>query len=175
MEYSDDDLLEMIASADSAGFAYLYRKHFNMVKHLIGNNSGTDEDASDIFQEVLIILFEQVRDGKLRLTASLKTYLYSIARNQWLKKLRTMKKHERIKNFEEFIIVEEDSFVPDFKLGLLLNEIGEACRKLLLLFYYRKKSMEEICLELNYANADTAKNQKYKCIQRLKKLTGSKS
>ena len=169
MEYSEADLLKLISQADSAGFSYLYKKHFNMVRHLVENNSGRTEDASDLFQDVLMILFEQVRDGR-EFSCSLKTYIYSVARNQWLKKLRSMKKSASIQNFEDFVSVEEETVTPDVQIGKLLEQIGEACRKLLVLFYYQKKSMEEICVELNYANADTAKNQKYKCIQRLKKL-----
>ena len=170
MSYSDSHLIELIAKADSAGFRLLYQKYFNMVKHLVVNNNGSNDDASDLFQEVLIILFEKARDNKMNLTCSMKTFIYSVARNQWLKKLREAKKRESVRSFEEFIQVDEPVQQPDVKLGQLLNEIGEACRKLLLLFYYRKKSMEEICAELNYSNADTAKNQKYKCLQRLKKL-----
>jgi RNA polymerase sigma factor (sigma-70 family) len=146
-----------------------------MVQNLVMKNSGNAEDASDLFQEVLIILYEKTRDQKLVLTSSLKTYVYSVARNQWLKKLNSGIKNIRLENFEEFISVEtdpEETSAP--MLNKLLDEIGEVCRKLLVSFYYRKKSMEEICIELNYMNADSAKNQKYKCIQRLKKMVFEK-
>jgi RNA polymerase sigma factor (sigma-70 family) len=173
--FSDTELLQLIAKSDSSAFAFLYRKHFNMVKFLVEKNTGSSEDASDLFQEVLIIIYEKVRDRRLHLTCSLKTYIYSVARNQWLKKLSQKGRSVSENNFENYIQVEdfqEMSVVADLKN--LLNEIGEACRKLLILFYYRKKSMEEICLELNYSNADSVKTQKYKCIQRLKKMIENK-
>ena len=117
-----------------------------------------------------------MRDKKLHISCSLKTFIYSVARNQWLKKLNASRKNVQLKNFEDFIRVEESEseFSQDIDIKNLFAEIGEACRKLLILFYYRKRSMEEISLELNYSNADTAKNQKYKCIQRLKKLVVEK-
>ena len=164
-------MLTLLAKADSAAFEYLYKQYYTMVQHLVLKNSGTADDASDLFQEVLIVLYEKARDQKLNLTSSLKTFLYSVARNLWLKKLNAGKKNIRLENFEEFIAVEtepEENLAP--VLNKLLDEIGDACRRLLVLFYYRKKSMEEICIELNYQNADSAKNQKYKCIQRLKKM-----
>jgi RNA polymerase sigma factor (sigma-70 family) len=167
----DAKLLPLLARADSTAFEYLYKHYYYMVQNLVIKNSGTADDASDLFQEVLIILYEKGRDQKLILTCSLKTYVYSVARNQWLKKLQSGMKNTRLENFEEFISVETEpaeTLVP--LLNKLLNEIGETCRKLLVAFYYRKKSMEEICIELNYMNADSAKNQKYKCIQRLKKM-----
>ena len=156
--YTDTELLDLIAGSDSAAFSYLYKAHFN------------------IFQETLIIIFEKVRDKKLHISCSLKTFIYSVARNQWLKKLNASRKNVQLKNFEDFIRVEESEseFSQDIDIKNLFAEIGEACRKLLILFYYRKRSMEEISLELNYSNADTAKNQKYKCIQRLKKLVVEK-
>ena len=170
--YTDTEILNMFTGSDSAAFSYLYKAHFNMVRNLIEKNSGTYDDASDIFQETLIIIFEKIRDKKLPVSCSLKTYIYSVARNQWLKRLVYKKRNVQIRNFEEFIIVEDDGsdFSSEIDLKSLFNEIGEACRKLLILFYYRRKSMEEISVTLNYSNADTAKNQKYKCIQRLKKM-----
>jgi len=171
----DMDLIGMIAKAESTAFEYLYRKYYNMVKYFVEQNSGDSEDASDLFQDVLIIIFEKARDQRLELTCSLKTYIYSVARNQWLKKLAARKHQIPLKNFEEFVAVEEDPPGEPLKsVQNMLNEIGEACRKLLVLFYYRKKSMEEISVELNYSNADTVKNQKYKCIQRLKKIAAEK-
>ncbi|MBK8364725.1 MAG: sigma-70 family RNA polymerase sigma factor [Bacteroidetes bacterium] len=174
--YTDTELLDLIAGSDSAAFSYLYKAHFNMIRNLVEKNSGTYDDASDIFQETLIIIFEKVRDKKLHISCSLKTFIYSVARNQWLKKLNASRKNVQLKNFEDFIRVEESEseFSQDIDIKNLFAEIGEACRKLLILFYYRKRSMEEISLELNYSNADTAKNQKYKCIQRLKKLVVEK-
>ncbi len=170
-QYSDAFLLPLISRADSKAFNYLYKKHFNMIRNLVEKNSGTADDASDLFQEVLIIIYEKVLDNRLQLTCSLKTYIYSIARNKWLNKLKAQKRYTSFNNFESFISIEEETeSAPTINLDNLLNEIGEACRKLLILFYYKKRSMQEICKELNYSNADSVKNQKYKCMQRLKKM-----
>ncbi len=174
-QYSDAFLLQLISRADSKAFSYLYKTHFNMIRNLVEKNSGTADDASDLFQEVLIIIYEKVLDNRLRLTCSLKTYIYSIARNQWLNKLKAEKRYTSLNNFESFISIEEEpDNTPTINLDNLLNEIGEACRKLLILFYYKKRSMQEICKELNYSNADSVKNQKYKCMQRLKKMADNR-
>jgi RNA polymerase sigma factor (sigma-70 family) len=174
-EYSDVELIELISKSDSSAFSFLYKMYYNMVRNLVEKNAGSSDDASDLFQEVLIILYEKIRDNKLRLTCSMKTYIYSVARNQWLKNLKARKQHTTFNNFENYIAIEEESEVSTpLELGNLLNAIGDACRKLLVLFYYRKMSMEQIGVELNYSNADSVKNQKYKCIQRLKKIVANK-
>jgi DNA-directed RNA polymerase specialized sigma24 family protein len=59
------------------------------------------------------------------------------------------------------------------ELGIMeraLNSLGEPCKSLLESFYIEKKSMDEIASLFGYTNADNAKNQKYKCLMRLKKL-----
>lgn len=167
-----ENLLEDLAAGKNSAFQELYRENFNMVRYLIEQNSGDEGNAADIFQEVMIILFEKCRDGKLKLTSSVKTYIYSIARNLWLKRLREKRKNVRFYDFEDYVEMDEDSgdekkTIPDVKV--LIGNIGEACRQLLILFYYRKKSMQEICDRLGYSNADTAKTQKYKCLQKLRK------
>ena len=51
-----------------------------------------------------------------------------------------------------------------------LEKLGDPCKSMLELYYYNKMSMEEITITLNYKNANTAKNLKYKCMNRLKRL-----
>jgi DNA-directed RNA polymerase specialized sigma24 family protein len=68
---------------------------------------------------------------------------------------------------------ERDQLIEENNLNLIsrcFDQLGDPCHTLLDLFYYQKKSMEEITVELNYKNTDSAKNQKYKCIERLRKL-----
>lgn len=174
--FSDNDLLKMIADADSSAFRHMYKVYFPMVRYMVVKNSGSSDDAADLFQDVMVILYEKIRDHKLNLTCSLKTFIYSVARNQWLKRIKSRKQTVSFQNFEDFIILEEENILSmDLNVKNLIQDLGDACRKLLILFYYRRKSMIEISAELNYANTDTAKNQKYKCLQRLKKALINKN
>jgi hypothetical protein len=51
-----------------------------------------------------------------------------------------------------------------------LNSLGEPCKSLLEGYYLKKMDMAALANEFGYTNADNAKNQKYKCLMRLKKL-----
>jgi hypothetical protein len=51
-----------------------------------------------------------------------------------------------------------------------MNNLGEPCKSLLEAYYLQKRNMTEIAGSFGYTNADNAKNQKYKCLVRLKKL-----
>lgn len=171
----DQDILIELKSGRESAFRAVYREHFGMVRHLVVKNSGSDDDAGDIFQEGVIVLFEQVRKPDFRLTSSLKTYLYSICRNLWLKRLRA-KGRDKLVDFEQPITLPEVDAEPDpteHQLAILrkcLTQLGDACKAILERYYYLNRSMEEIAAELGYTNADTAKTQKYKCMQKLKKL-----
>ena len=78
---TEKDILSGLASADNKVFAYLYQEYFGMVKYFVTKNSGDEKEAKDLFQEVVIVLFEKARDQNLSLTVKLKTFIYSIARN----------------------------------------------------------------------------------------------
>lgn len=170
---SDDELLQALKKGEDAAFRQLYAMHFNMIRYLVIKNSGREEDASDVFQDGVVALYEKLNAPDFVLSASLKTYLYAVCRNIWLKRLEKNKRQGFV-DFEEFDVVaeepEDDKSEDKAKLRLQLQHLGEQCRKVLMLFYYFKKNMDEIAAELGYTNADNAKNQKYKCLQRLKAL-----
>ena len=170
-------LLEGLAQNDRQAIETIYKQHFGMVQSLIINNNGTSDDARDIFQEAMIVLYEKSQSGSFELTSQLKTYLYSICRRLWLKKLQQQQKFiPELNNLEETIPVEEDLEHHDQRNGELqmmekaMMSLGEPCKSLLEAYYLQKKNMTEIAGNFGYTNADNAKNQKYKCLMRLKKL-----
>lgn len=148
-----------------------------MVQHLILNNNGSVDDAADVFQETMIVLYEKANAPLFELNCQLKTFIYSVARRIWLKKLQKQQKYSLVTDdFEPLVAVEEDWELHNKKqeqfsiMELALEKIGEPCKGLLEAFYYGKKNMNEIAEDFKYTNADNAKTQKYKCLVRLKKL-----
>jgi len=170
-------LLEGLAQNDRQAIETIYKQHYGMVQSLIINNNGTSDDARDIFQEAMIVLFEKSKSGSFELTSQLKTYLYSVCRRLWLKRLQQQQKFiPDLNNLEETIPVEDDLEHHDQRGGELqmmekaMMSLGEPCKSLLEAYYLQKKNMTEIAGNFGYTNADNAKNQKYKCLMRLKKL-----
>lgn len=158
----------------NAAFRMLYEEYWTMVKYFVTRNSGRESEAADIFQETLLVLFEKVREPQFRLSSSLKTYLYSIARNLWLKELRKKGK-EAVVDFEDIeevgsVEMEDSTDERTDLLGRCLKMLGDNCRDLIHRFYYLRHSMQVIANEMGYSNADTAKAQKYKCVQKLREL-----
>ena len=170
-------LLDGLANEDKTSIERIYREHYSMVQSLVVNNTGTADDAADIFQETMIVLFEKAKAGTLELHCQLKTFIYSISKRLWLKKLQYLQRFT-IQNdgLVETIPVEEEierheKKQNDFSImENAMSKIGEPCKSLLEAYYLQKKQMQEIAADFGYTNADNAKTQKYKCLVRLKKL-----
>jgi RNA polymerase sigma factor (sigma-70 family) len=170
-------LLEGLARNDREAVETIYAQQFNMVQSLIINNNGTYDDARDIFQEAMIVLYENACSGTFELNCKLKTYLYSVSRRLWLKRLQQMQKYQTdINGLQETVPVEEELDQHEQRQVALqlmdksMQGLGEPCRSLLEAFYVQRKNMVEIAADFGYTNAENAKNQKYKCLMRLKKL-----
>ncbi len=173
----EQELLQGLISNNNKAIAIIYKENYPMVYSLVTKNSGDADDAKDIFQEALVVLFEKAKQVNFELNCKISTYLYAVARRIWLKKLQSNNNKSTIAdNIEETVAVEDDvEFHQDQNLQLtLLNEalhkIGEPCKSLLEAYYYNKQQMQAISEQFGYTNAENAKNQKYKCLVRLKKL-----
>jgi RNA polymerase sigma factor (sigma-70 family) len=170
-------LLKGLAANERKAIETIYRVHYSMIQTLVINNNGTSDDARDIFQEAIIVLYEKAKSGSFELHAQLKTYIYAVCRRLWLKKLAHNARFSGdLANAPETIATDEDlemydQRTDDFEMmEQALQHLGEPCKELLESYYIRKKNMSEIAREFGYTNADNAKNQKYKCLMRLKKI-----
>lgn len=173
----EKSLLEGLAREDKDSIERIYRENYNMIHTLVLNNSGNADDAADIFQEAMIVLFEKSRSDSFELSCQLKTYIYSICRRLWLKRLQNSQRiHATMDSADDVVSVEEDLESHEKKhnefqiMENAMNKIGEPCKSLLEAYYIQKKQMQQIAADFGYTNADNAKTQKYKCLVRLKKL-----
>lgn len=157
------------------GLKKLYSYYPKVQSWVIGKG-GTKSDAQDLFQEALIILVRKVSEDNFSLNSNLTTYLFGICKLLWRNELKRKNisisgdwkmelVEEEENNLEEFLITERKFQ----KLEKVLQDIGDRCRQLLVLFYYRSLSMQEIADKMNFSSAKLAKNQKYKCMERAKK------
>ncbi len=176
---TDTQLIELLTSEDNGlrnkGFSYLVERDYEPVLSYVKRNSGNPEDAKDIFQEGLIALIRNIHNQSFRKTSSLKSYLYSICKNLWLQELRKMNRntaeietstseHDLERNlaseFDEKLQVVRDKF----------NTLGEECQKILVLFYYKKKSMKYLQELYQLGSTQAAKNKKSRCLKKLSSL-----
>jgi len=179
MAYYFDELIvsELRKKNNSAALRELYRTHYPMIVHLVCSNSGTEQEAKDVYQEAVIAFYEKVQRPDFTLICKIKTYLYAVCRKLWLKRLSEKKRYqvnieegETFESIEEELATIEESEKKFVFMGKSLADLGDPCRGIIEDYYIRDLSMEAISDKYGYTNAGNAKNQKYKCLQRLKKL-----
>jgi RNA polymerase sigma factor (sigma-70 family) len=172
---NDAALLAALQQGSDAALKQVYKQNYPVVVNLVISNGGSLQEAKDVFQEALIIFYERCRENSFTLSSRISTYLYSVSRNLWLKELKKKKQQEEpLRDTDDFIDLQNgESSQREEQYRAMqhaLNALGEPCRSILRDFYIHSKSMEEITEQYGYTNSDNAKNQKYKCLRRLKKL-----
>ena len=180
---TDAELLEAIRNGKGFDEAVksVYRDHFDPLSWIVKNNSGSQQDAEDIFQEVVINFIELVQKDKFRGESTVKTFLFSMTRHTWLNELKKRGrsdarelKYERAQPQEETDVSqlmaerEEKKQVMD-----IVEQLGETCKKILVMFYYENMSMKEILGRLEYENEQVVRNKKYKCLKQLEQMITS--
>lgn len=176
-ENNEKALLEGLAASEKKAVETIYRENYNMVQSLIINNNGSADEAKDIFQEAMIVLYEKVRSGTFELNCQIKTYVYSVSRRLWLKRLQQLNRFSStVEELEAVVPVEEEIEEHEKRnsefemMDKAISSLGEPCKSLLEAYYLQKQNMQIIAANFGYTNADNAKNQKYKCLMRLKKI-----
>ena len=177
-QFTDNDFMVGLLNGNNDVLSALYKKYYNIVLKFILYNSGTSAAAQDIYQETIIVLYESVKKPGFELKCQLQTYIFSIAKRLWLKELKKNGRTFLFKESEENNLVDVSEDLKEFdekeaeieKMNNSLIDLGEPCSELIKDFYINKLSMEEIAEKFGYTNADNAKTQKYKCLQRLKKI-----
>jgi RNA polymerase sigma factor (sigma-70 family) len=156
-------------------FARLYKYFPKVEKHIL-INSGSKEEALDIFQDALVLLYQKVNAGEMKPEVKIDGFLVNSCRLLWSNELRKKKVRSGndsslggLKAAED----DKDHFEEEEKFNSIdsaLKNLGNKCRKILELFYYKSLSMDDIAKEFGYKTVKSAKVQKYKCMESARKL-----
>jgi RNA polymerase sigma factor (sigma-70 family) len=169
VKFSDRELLQGLISADERILKEYYSKFYQRVRRFVLSNNGNEEDARDLFQDVMVVLFQKARDERFKLTCALGTYLFSVSRFLWLKELGKRKwiSHAAI-DYEEFFDADDDIAIISEKNERLIfyrkcfEKLSEGCRKVLTLFV-EGFSIAEITTMMGYTSEQHTKNRRYRC------------
>jgi RNA polymerase sigma factor (sigma-70 family) len=171
--FSDRQIIQRIKENDRTVLGEIYIKYEKPVHSYIKKHGGDNFDAEDMLQESIIVLWQNVNNGKFDLSSKLGTYLVAVAKNKWRAQLR---KSNKISGSE---LPESSTNPNENPLQLILTEekeniikkafklIHPICKQLLMLFYFEERSLEEITKILKFANTDVTKSKKYQCKKSL--------
>jgi RNA polymerase sigma factor (sigma-70 family) len=175
----EERLIEGLKKEQPWAYKQLYRACYRMVAAYVTRNSGSNDDARDLFQEVLLILVDKVRKPgfELKEGAKLSTFLFSIARNIWLMELRKRKKMPTVEPDPEMGLENIPDDASDHEFGdmkalvvsRLFEKIAEDCYRLLLAFYYKKTPLIEIAENMNYTEK-FVRVKKTRCMNALREM-----
>ncbi|MFA6469829.1 MAG: sigma-70 family RNA polymerase sigma factor [Bacteroidota bacterium] len=173
----DAKILNMMKEGDDEALVILFRRNTNAITSYVLRNNGSEEDADDVLQDSVIILWERVRSGRFEQTAKLSTYLYAVAKNVWSRK-RMRKMREPAMEFENDLFSSDEQSQLDAmietersqSIAAAIEKLGDPCRTLLTLYYWEELPQEEIAQKMGFANAATVKSKKYSCKKMLEKI-----
>ena len=175
-------LVDAIKANNSMALKKLYTANYHKIEALVLKNNGSQEHAKDVYQEAFIIVWKNVKNDRFvpENDTALQGYLYQIARNKWMDILRSSKFKKTNLIHNEMAIVdkhmdycdEEDTDLFKQKLTQTMDAfktLGNPCKELLTTFYFEKKSLREIAEQLQIEE-NTARNKKYRCMEKLREL-----
>ena len=179
---SDMELIALLRKGtieENMALQAIYSTHYGTVAGFVQRNSGDRDSARDVFQDGILVLYRNIKEGKFNGESALGTYLFSICRFLWLKALKN-----RSRTLAD---AEPDGTSFDTPLRSLLDEerresalkvfdkLGEDCKRMLLLSFYENLDMREIAERTGFKDEQNARNKKYKCLKALKDLVGQQA
>ena len=172
----DNEIINSIRQGNREEAIKVLYKEFPKIKSNMLASGGDSISAKEIFHDSLILLIEKVTDPTFELTSKLTTYLYGINRFLWKNELRKRNKNHDLEWSDTLILVSEDLEYDTQKeerlqiLEQVLKKLNAKCQKIFRLFYFEKESMKSIAGQLGFSSVNSAKTQKYKCIEQAMKL-----
>lgn len=174
---TDEELIKGLKEQDSRCIKHMYREFFPLAKSIVERNSGNYEDAEDLFQDSMVVLYKRLTRDKVTLQCSLKTFFYGICKNLWKQRLdrkwrlllsdnmaeEPAESYEVIdKEINEEVLEKKRLFLKHF------FTLPHRCQKILKL-YLMDISLKEMANRLNLRNEEYAKSRKYQCKEILRK------
>ncbi len=171
--YSDKEIVPGIRNHDSAVLEYVYITYFPMIEGFVIHHQGSRDEARDVFQEGMIIVYKKIRKGGFELTCKFGTYMYAICKKVWIQERKKYRLHDE-KLRHQPLMVNDPGADEDPLLYIHLNELfdrhfgqlSEDCQKILSMFF-NNHSVDEIMQAMNYKDLHHAADRKYRCKKSL--------
>ncbi|MEQ9442218.1 MAG: sigma-70 family RNA polymerase sigma factor [Cyclobacteriaceae bacterium] len=189
---TDQKVIELLKSGNqqekNQAVIYIQQKFFPMYRSIIRKRGAHDPEKA-LLHESLVVLYQKVRQQKFILTGRLTSFLYSVCDRITLTYLRengkevkkenmeeiteeVLRKHYQFDNLPEInslISIDDQSFLSYESIRQEIQRLGSPCQDILFAYYFHQVRIKEIADELGYASENSAKQAKFKCLERLKK------
>lgn len=179
--FTDEQILiilnEGLVKKENEVIKYLYKSNYRYIQKMVISRGGRKNDVPDIFQDTLIVFYENVKSGKFKLNQPIKNYLYIIAQNKWINRQKKLKRITSLEH-EEQLEAPTSSIVeaPEYNwneyniIDRVMNKLKPDCKMVLQLSIYQKMSMHSIAEQMGFKNDQIARNKKRKCLNYLRDI-----
>lgn len=176
-ETLEQSVILAIKANDEQTLKTLYIENYGKVLQHILQHNGSEEQAKDIYQDTFIAVWRNIQAGKFKIlqNSSLGAYIFQVAKHKWLDHLRSVNVKKTIllqEQHENMMSFDISNDINTERLTLVresFKKLGNSCRDLLSKFYYQKQSLKDIASALDITEA-TAKNNKYRCMEKLRAM-----
>lgn len=163
---------------DEEALKILYKKSLPKMLRMVKKFNASKEDGEDVFQDAVITLFKFIRkkSSEENIDLNIDAFMYVICKNSLIKK---NKRDQKVfyETYENLNLTSKDQLQleslidkeRDLRLNVLINQLGERCKDLIMLVYFYQQSMQEVCDKLGFGSTDVAKSTHYKCKKKLQK------
>jgi len=168
----DQSYIKGLLTNDKTVMNEIYNAYYPRIQAMVKRNGGGEEDAWEVFQEALILIFQKAQIPDFQLTSSFYSFLFGICKFKWnnerKKKSRknvTIDGRDTYSNedgIEEGMIAAEQMELYKSKFA----ELGDDCQKILHLFFSGEK-FKNIAKKLNFTSENSVKKKKHLCQKKL--------
>ena len=171
----DQRFLHGLISQDPQALQAAYQRFYPGIAQHVQAKGGRAEDAEDVFQEAMVVVFRKLQDPDFELTCSLGTFLFGVSKKIWLNQASRRGRHpvQPLDDLEVAQAADIDTELERTERNRLfrakLKQLGADCQKVLRLFF-AGTPMTEIAQQMGYASESYAKKRKFQCKQKLTDL-----
>ena len=154
----------------------LFHQNKGKIFQYVSRNQGQREEAEEVLQDALVVVFFNMRKPDFQLTAKVDTYLYAVAKNIWHKKLRSKKRElETVEMPSDslklgFAVQDELLSKEDQPMLRLLESLSARCKEVLTMIFVGEMGIKEIKERLGYSSEQAVRNKKSECLGNLRGL-----
>lgn len=152
----------------------IYRRGFPQVARYVARHGGSLDEAKDVFQDALIILYEKT-ETPVNLKGEQMAYLMGIARHLWFRRHKQNSRETSLDHLPETASEETEPTYAENKLLGYLQRAGKKCLDLLKAVYYDRLPMTDIAEKFDYLSPHSATVQKYKCLEKVRDTVKQKA
>ena len=159
--------MESLRKSDRDTITKLYVDFYPLLNSYVIRNSGTEDEAKDLFQECMVYLYQLSCKEEIPEIRNLKSYFIGMFKNRWFVQLKKQKRQTDFLNSYQLEFIEADD--ENYNMYLrAFQRLGDDCREVLQ-YYVDGKKNQDIANLLN-TSLDYAKRKKYLCKEKLKSI-----